>query len=332
VRVIHDQIEKANPALCNVVRTLKQERGETNYNLAGSVCSFVLQVYEIRVLEKIFLYCSNNGLIENSVCVLCADGLMIERKFYNSNLLLKITDLIKETLGLNLVLTLKEMDKGYLAVLDKNLAFDLYTPSFSTGLLAEHFSTMYNNLFVCSYGSVYQYNGVIWETLDKKNSALNLFVDNKFYKYMIGYCATQLTAQNLLLVSASSEDNRKSIEGSIMKIGQLLKAVQSIRDNSFRKKLIDDIINHITDSSIVFNLDPYLFAFNNKIYSLKENRIVAPTYNQYISTTCGYDYSDYYPTERIQCYSNLIDTIFPDPLVRDYYLTILATGLYGQQI
>jgi P4 family phage/plasmid primase-like protien len=117
-----------------------------------------------------------------------------------------------------------------------------------------------------------------------------------------------------------------------VKIGDLLKNIQTLRKNNMRKELIDDIINHITNNTVIFNLDPYLFAFNNKIYSLKENRIVPSKYTQYISTTCGYDYIDYYPKERIQCYSDLIDTIFPDPQVRDYYLTVLATGLYGQQI
>jgi hypothetical protein len=109
IRVIRTQIEKANPALCDVVRKIKTERGkvEGSYNLASSVCSFVLQENEIRVLEKLFLYCSDRGLIENGVCVLCADGLMIERRFYDETLLSKFTDLIKDTLGFSLVFTQK---------------------------------------------------------------------------------------------------------------------------------------------------------------------------------------------------------------------------------
>jgi phage/plasmid-associated DNA primase len=53
---------------------------------------------------------------------------------------------------------------------------------------------------------------------------------------------------------------------------------------------------------------------------------------QYITTTCGYNYSDFYPESRVVTYRNLIDTIFPDKNIRDYYLTILATGLCGRQI
>jgi P4 family phage/plasmid primase-like protien len=257
---------------------------------------------------------------------------MIERRFYDPSLLSKMTDLIKDTLGFSLVFTQKEMNQDYLTILDKSLAFDLYTPTYTTGLLAEHFAVMYSNKFMCNFGIVYKYNGVVWEALDKKHSVLNLFVDNKFYKYMVDYCNSQLDTQNNLLKLADSEVSRLPIETCIVKIGRLLNNVQSIRDNTDRKKLVDDIINHITNNTVIFNLDPYLFAFNNKIYSLKENRIVPSKYTQYISTTCGYDYTDYYPKERIQCYSDLIDTIFPDPQVRNYYLTVLATGLYGQQI
>jgi hypothetical protein len=160
MRIIHSQIEKKNPDLCRTVIKIKAERGELAGTLAGSVCSFVLQEYEIRVLEQLFLYCSDNGLIENGVCVLCADGLMIERRFYKENLLTKFAEIIRETIGFNLVFTQKEMNKGYLAVLNSNLCFDLYTPTFSTGFMAEHFSVMYSNKFLCVGGVVYHYNDV----------------------------------------------------------------------------------------------------------------------------------------------------------------------------
>ena len=108
------------------------------------------------------------------------------------------------------------MTKDYLAILDKSLAFDLYTPTYTTGLIAEHFAVMYSNKFLCSNAAVYHYNGIIWETLDKKNSALNLFVDDKFCKYMVGYCASQLNIQNLLLISATTDETRKPIEDIII--------------------------------------------------------------------------------------------------------------------
>jgi hypothetical protein len=225
----------------------------------------VLQEFEIRVLEQMFLYCSNKGLIENGVCVLCADGLMIERRFYNENLLTKFAEIIRETIGFNLVFTQKEMNKGYLAVLNSNLCFDLYNPHFTTGFMAEHFSVMYSNKFLCVRGGVCHYNGVFWESLDKKNSKLNFFVDDKFYEYMVGYCSVQLNIKNVLLISATTDEDKKRIEDDIGKIGYLLNNVQGLRKNKFRKEFVYDIIDQITNNSVIFDLDPNLFAFNNKI-------------------------------------------------------------------
>ena len=59
---LHRIIAKANPHLCEIVANIKLEKGIHQYNINGSVCSFVLQEYEIRVLEQLFLYCSDNGL------------------------------------------------------------------------------------------------------------------------------------------------------------------------------------------------------------------------------------------------------------------------------
>jgi P4 family phage/plasmid primase-like protien len=117
-----------------------------------------------------------------------------------------------------------------------------------------------------------------------------------------------------------------------LKINKLLCEIQSLRKINLRTSLVTDIINKITNNRIILNLNPYLFAFNNKVYDLKGNTFIASKYNQYISTTCGYNYLEYYPEECVQTYRDLIDTILPDKLIRDYYLTILATGLFGQQI
>lgn len=87
---IHRLFEKANPHISEIVASFKLEKGMHPYNLKATVCSFVLQEYEIRVLEQRFLYCSQNGLIEKSVCVLCPDGMMIERRLYNPDLLKRI--------------------------------------------------------------------------------------------------------------------------------------------------------------------------------------------------------------------------------------------------
>ena len=327
---IHKRIMGKNPDLTRIVNEMKE--GQEYCNIKGSVCSFVLQEYEIRVLEQLFLYCNNNKLIENGVCVLCADGIMIERKFYKPELLNKFTELIKRTIGFDLTFTEKQMTQGYEKILDKNLDFDLYTPLYTTGLIAEHFSVVYSNKFVCYDGIVYQYNGTFWEALERKNSLLHIFVNDNFQKYLIKYCMSKLKIIGDAVALCKDEDLAEKLEKKLNNVKVLINNVNLVRNITQRNNLVADIIHRITDSSIIFDNDPYLFAFTNKVYDLRTNQFVPSVYSQYIRITCGYDHVSHYSSQYTDGLFAIINTIFTNPAIRDYYLTILATGLYGEQI
>ena len=330
--LIHQCIAKANPDLCEIVRISKLEKGkeEGSYNLAGSVCSFVLQEYESRVLEQMFIYLNQKGLIENGVCVLCADGIMIERRFYNQSLLSKLSDLIINTIGFNLTFTQKEMTEGYNSIINQHLCFDLLSSGYSTGFISDHFAVMYSH-FISINEVVYEYNGFIWKALDKKNTSIQKFVDDKYYKYLNSYCFKENEKYKALLAVAT-EDSIPSINKNINNLKIYTKNISQLRTNSTRNGLITDIITKITNNDIILNHNPYLFAYENKIYDLITNSFITAHKDQYITSTCGYNYSDFYPESRVVTYRNLIDTIFPYKNIRDYYLTILATGLCGRQI
>jgi phage/plasmid-associated DNA primase len=75
-----------------------------------------------------------------------------------------------------------------------------------------------------------------------------------------------------------------------------------------------------------------LFAFTNAIFDLKLNKFVEPEPSFYITKTCSYSYNFFYSKDKIKELDELIDTIFPDKEVKNYYLSILATGLCGLQI
>lgn len=330
--LIHTIIAEKNPDICETVNRIKKEAGKINYNLKGSVCSFLLQEYEVRVLEQMFLHCMNKNLIKDGNAVLCADGMMIDKKLYYPELLEEFNGIIMDKIGFNLTFTQKHMNQGYNKILNKHLNFNLYAEGLHSGTSAEHFAIMFPDKFLCVDNVVYHYNGVYWTTMDSKKSALHNFVDTKYYKYLVGYCTTQLAAQNALLTDTVDETQKQNIEFNLKSISRLLILTQSLRKIGDRQKIVDDIINKVTDNSIVFDNDPFLYAFNNKIYDLRTSSFIQPNHKQYIRTTCGYDYSDYYMTSKVDTLKNLITSIFPDPLIKKYYMTALATGLYGELI
>ena len=130
---INRRVELSNPNMKTIVIANKLEQGqpEGTYNLGGTMTSFMLQEYEIRVLEQVYKHCLNSGLIEKDECVLCADGLMIDKKHYKPELLNTLSAIVSTELGFKLKLAQKEMDMDYLKILDKNQIADtlLYAES-----------------------------------------------------------------------------------------------------------------------------------------------------------------------------------------------------------
>lgn len=330
MQVIYDN----NPLLVERVKNKKINNGLSLYNLKGSVCSYYLQDKECAILEEIYIYCKNKGLILNDNCVLCADGLMIQKKLFKNGLLLDLNNLIKNKFDINVNFSNKLMDQDYLKILNNSLNFELHKEAFSTGLIADYFRIMYSNKFINVDNKLYSYNGIYWKAeICKKNSTLHNFIDTTFYKHLIDYIAKIISLQNAKI---SSVDDKTLIDQYQLElktqVAFLNSVNNSIRAVTYRKHLVDDIMNKITNNYIKFDENPYLFCFENKIYDLSTSNFLDPSYDQYLSMTTGYNYDVNYQKDYIIELNNIIDTIFPNADVKKYYLTALSTGLYGEHI
>ena len=87
--------------------------------------------------------------------------------------------------------------------------------------------------------------------------------------------------------------------------------------------------NYINEILINLNNDDIKFAFNNKIFDLKESKFIEPKPDFFISITCGYDFIEQDETENKKVIYELLKSIFPDQDILDLYLTILSSGLDG---
>lgn len=376
VKNINKLVADNNPDLCEQVERVKLEQGKVKgtYNFNGSVCSFFLQEIEIRILEIIFKYSIDNKYIRDDIAVLCADGLMIETKYYDPILLTEFSRIVEEETGFKLLFTTKEMNQGYmekqkptdkLCILDKNLCFDLYTPHFTTGLIADYFKIMFCNKFVKVDSKVYMFNGIYWKQEDDKLSNLHNFVDSVFHAHLNKYiCDLIVPITNDIAKLASElselkiklncnigdeeentdviEDRINDIEKDIKKFEEVKKTYEKFKSNLdmlrniyTRTGFVNEICNKVINPNVEFDKDPYMLAFNNKIYNLKTHEFLNDsdiTYDSYIRTTTGYNWSKFYNKSKVEKLEKLIETVLPDKDVRDYYLSALSTGLYGEQI
>jgi len=105
---LHDLIEKS-----------KKSKNASNYNISSSVLSYVLQEWECQILETMYIYMTKKNYIKNRECILCADGIMIDKNTYKDELLNELYDEVFKTHGLSINFVKKDMDKDYLNEVNK---------------------------------------------------------------------------------------------------------------------------------------------------------------------------------------------------------------------
>lgn len=323
VSIINEWIAMANPHLLEITRKNK----ENSHNVNGTCTSFYLQECEVQILEVVFKYCSRNRYIQNENAVLCADGLMIEKRFYKPQLIQELQTEIKEKTGYDLKMSNKAMELGFNNVLDKHLCFNFN--EYSTATIANVFKVLYMNEFVFVNGSLYEYNGVYWrQHADKRFTPLHMRIEGDFLKYMCKSICKMIKDLNEEPKIEGVENNNSSKMSNLNKtMGMILK---SCNNNGPRKSLVDDIIFAITSDYIEMDMHQNLLAFDNAIYDLDTATWVKPHYKQYISITTGWNWNPAGADHT--CLDDQLKKIFPKKSIRDHYLTILSTGLWGKPV
>ena len=120
LKAIGTKIIEANPSLIKTVSKL-QKKNET-----GSAVSIFLQEKERLILECIYNYLVSKEIIVNNDCVLCFDGIMIQKNKYYPNLLEELSKVIEDTLGFKLKLTEKQLNEHYLDQLNDEIDKDSF--------------------------------------------------------------------------------------------------------------------------------------------------------------------------------------------------------------
>jgi phage/plasmid-associated DNA primase len=320
IETINEWIAMANPHILEIAEKIKED---DSYNINGTVCSYYLQEFEAQILEIMYLYCVKNGYIKNDNTVLCADGLMIEIQLYKPQLLRELEQEILNKTGFDLKLSNKEMELGYNAILNKSLRFDFNI--YSTAFLANIFRVLYMDKYIYVDGKLYEYNGVYWQPQDdKRHTPLHIKIQNSFKKYVCKEVAR-------MIEELTEKANEEGYDIKMAKLNLLMKKViESCDDNGSRKSLVDDIIYAITFNHIEMDSHENLLAFTNAVYDLHTAQWIEPNPTQYISMTTRWNWNRT-GTDHTRL-NNFLDQIFPNPKIKDHYLTILATGLWGKQV
>ena len=217
---------------------------------------------------------------------------------------------------------------------------------FSTGVFAAFFKKLYSDKFIAVDGIIYHYNGVYWKRDDNKNLITHKFLSNDVFPFIEKFCMDKIfgikkNIEELKVQLKAIEDKGQqfTMKGEIYELKQQEKNVSyklecfnRINEHTSRKAIIDDNIVQI-NKMVKLDKNPYLFAFENKVFDLKTSSFIPSNPEDYLTLSCGYDYDDKYDLEKNKTeLFAIIDQIFPNKDVRDFHLECLSTGLFGQQV
>ena len=330
---IGEIIYKNNPELVSII----QERKNVN-NIIASVCSFYLQEYENRILEHIYNYCVNNGYIKNNICVLCADGIMIEKELYNTELLIELSKYIYKLMGFKLKFVNKQMNEDLLNILDEHQINDFniwqILEDMNHSDMAKLYYKINPNKYIYSINlGWFEYNEFNILIPYNKSIPPSLLSDatNKLQEFIINE-RNKLIPPIKHLESTNDDFERKTkIYDNCMKLAK--KGYVNVGNSSYVKNIIDYLSNLYNVDRLEFLLDnnEKLLAFDNKVfdYNVCEFRDIKPT--DYISKTTKYELPNKI-NEDFEFINKLLYSIFENNDIVEYWLASTSLSLFGNKL
>jgi phage/plasmid-associated DNA primase len=153
---------------------------------------------------------------------------------------------------------------------------------------------------------LYCYDGKIWRNDD---IIMKHFLSNELYDFL-----------KMILVELYFEHHT---------FNQMKSQIKKLKTISFKKDIVESYKEVGVNNDVKFDDKWYLFGFNNVVYDLDQEVIRDYKYDDYVSTTTGYDWRE--PTyEEMNTVQTLINQIMKNEEERELYLQILCTCLDGR--
>ena len=166
-------------------------------------------------------------------------------------------------------------------------------------------------------GQLYSWTGTRWE-----------LGYNEFIRFMSS------TGVELL------EDIRNRAVNDLEKTNGVLTMIQDHIHNAIKQlkcrvsqlKIIESSQAFLTREDVEFDSNTDIIGFNNGVYDLIKHEFRPTKYDDFITMSCGYDYSDVIDPTKLQEMENLLNSIMPNPENKQLMLEIMSAGLTGRAI
>lgn len=132
------------------------------------------------------------------------------------------------------------------------------------------------------------------------------------------------------LTKAQNDKGREAMLNT--KIKQVGKMINSLKSAPYKNNVMKECMEVFYDPKLRFKLDsnPYLIAFKNGVYDLKNNVFRAGIPEDYISKTMPIQYREFREDdEKVQDVLTFLEQVFPDKSVRQYFMDISSDIFVG---
>lgn len=191
--------------------------------------------------------------------------------------------------------------------------------------VAQAYYVFYGFNYVWINDILFYYDGKMWD----KNGEVFL------RKYLLTFTSVYTSYQSELLAkSADLQRDGKTDEADLIlkKTETLYETVLKLKSSSFLENVVKMFKLKVFSTDIHFEQNPYIFAFKNKIFDIRDGSEVSfTTSTDYMYINTGYDWVEP-DDDSIEKLNDLINSIFPKSKERDTYLTILSSGILGEVV
>jgi len=191
--------------------------------------------------------------------------------------------------------------------------------------VAKAFYELYKYNYICSSiknESWYEFKNHRWISIEKGFPLYNKLNEDFFNEY------TKM-AQIFYNKAMSSPEEK---EGFLEKQTKALNLALKLRDSSYKKKIMEELIKLYYDPEFLNMADEkrHLICFNNGVYDLENDLFREGCPEDYITLCTKIDYKPYNPNdEYVKKVEDFMASILPDVDVKNYTLDLMASCLQG---
>jgi phage/plasmid-associated DNA primase len=317
VKNIRELVYISNPKITAEVK--KEHPDYTPIQIKKSVFSKWYFTIERNIQETAISYLVEHKDFELKYIIPSQDGFMILKEYDYPTLITEINTHTINTFNIPVEFVVKPFDeviidcpdgvkpdyKDYEIMLDEKGLGDQATKLFG------EYIKRFNGMFF-----IYR-NGRWFDETDKSNRfMMTKYISEDLYNYI-------------------SQELKTNVDDE----GIRNRYLSQLRHNTSNPNIIKHITHHIesnipNEPTNIFNKNPHLLGFNNGVYNLITQEFRDYNYDDYITLTTGWDYTEptYDTEEQEKMRKTLIDileTIQPDREQQTLLLQILASGLDG---